>query len=39
MDLKIDKSFIKSLDKLKVSDIKLKLAKICTELENAKSLH
>lgn len=38
MDLKIDKSFIKSLDKLKVSDIKLKLEKILTELENAKSL-
>ncbi|WP_026902498.1 type II toxin-antitoxin system RelE family toxin [Pedobacter glucosidilyticus] len=38
MDLKIDKSFIKSLDKLKVSEIKLKLEKILTELENAKSL-
>ena len=38
MEIKIDKSFIKSLDKLKVSEIKLKVELIISELENAKIL-
>ena len=39
MEIKIDKSFIKCLDKLKVSEIKLKVENIVTELENAKIIN